>query len=473
MRLYIVCIVLLCLTGWNGLFAQSTPCYFQKDTGTVNTEISNSVIELSDGTIYVTGSQSNGPLGNNDVALLKFDPCGNLLWIKYYGDSLANDAFYINKTADEKLLIAGQTATLANNTEASFYLLDSSGNILLQKLYGGGLDQMVRYVEQTADKGYVMCGYASDSYGSNDSYVIKTDSLGNVQWDLVVGGPSVEYADMVHELPDGNYVISGDTKSFGAGATDVQMVKCDKDGNIIWDKYYGDALDNGCQGVLLLSNGNYLSYGETNIPNSVAFDFFIEEIDTAGNSISRHTFGGPAADALFDIVELPGMDFMCTGYSRSYNGLQAYDIVLFKIDSTGNMKWLKNISSPGIDIGYRMIPSLYGDYIITGLFDLDNGNYFVMRTDTIPNTSVGISDPATPGQVQLFPNPASGQVTIGLTGGATKAVLLNISGQNIGEIPLVGGKCRFDVQALAPGAYSVLVYQGYELITVKKLFIKH
>lgn len=472
MRLYIVFVALFASLAHFRTHAQ-TPCYFQKDTGTIDTEISNSVVELSDGTLYVAGSQMNGPLGNNDVALLKFDKCGNLLWTKFYGDSLANDAFYIEKTSDERLLIAGQTATPANNSDALFYVLDSSGNVLLQKLYGGGLDQMVRYVEQTADKGYVMCGYASDPYGSNDTYVIKTDSAGNIQWDLTAGGPSVEYADMVRELPDGNFIISGDTKSFGAGATDVEMIKCDKNGNIIWDKYYGDALDNGCQGVKVLSNGNYVSYGETNIPNNLAFDFFIEVMDTAGNSLSKHVFGGPSGDALFDLVEMPGMDFMCTGYSRSFNGFSAYDIVLFRVDSAGNMKWLKNIFNPGIDIGYRLIPSMFGDYVLTGLYEADNGNYFLMRTDTIANTNVGLSENGIVKETTLYPNPACGHITLEADRVFTSAVLYDISGARIREFGLAPGKNTLSLAGLGAGAYTLALRGSGGQHLVKKLFITH
>ena len=67
--------------------SQTSSCYFLKDTGSAEIETSNSVVELNDGTIYVTGTQGNGPHGNDDMSLIKFDSCGNVLWIKYFGDS--------------------------------------------------------------------------------------------------------------------------------------------------------------------------------------------------------------------------------------------------------------------------------------------------------------------------------------------------------------------------------------------------
>lgn len=472
MRPYIVLLLVLYCFFAKAQKEKPLPCYFLKDTGTVNTETSYGAVELSDGSIYVAGVQTSGPFGNDDVALLKYDACGNVLWIKYYGDTLSNDAFYINKTADERLVITGQTATPDNNSDAFLYLLDTSGVVLWQKLYGDSVDQMSKYVEQTADKGFVFCGYTSDAFGSNDTYVVKTDSAGNQQWQLVVGGPSVEYADMVHELPDGNFLFTGDTKSYGNGATDVEITKCDKNGNIIWDKYYGDHLNNGCQGIYLLNNGNYLSYGETEVPNSVAFDFFIEMIDTAGNSISRHAFGGTAADALFSLTELPGLELMCTGYSRSFNGLQAYDIVLFKTDTAGNMKWLKNIYNPGIDIGYKIIPSLYGDYIITGLYAANNGNYFLTRTDTMANTNVAV--PAIPAKndISVFPNPASNELILS-ENTAKNITFFNANGQKIKEFAPNANPAKISISDLPNGFYLLQITQNDGQKLVKKLCVDH
>jgi hypothetical protein len=473
MRSYIVCTLLFSAFCSSAQSSQHlTPCYFLTDTGTSAQEISNSAVELSDGTIYVTGSQENGPYGNNDVALLKYDACGNVLWIKYYGDSLANDAYYLNKTSDEKLIVVGQSATSNNGNDAVLYVLDSSGAILMQKTYGDPLEQMAKYVEQTRDKGFVFCGYTSDAYGSNDGYVVKVDSAGNLKWQGVVGTPGIEYSDMVHELPDGNFLLSGDTKQFG-GNTDVELTKFDRNGNVIWDKTYGDQLENGCQGVYLLSNGNYLSYGETNVMGSVAFDFFIQMVDTAGNSISRHTFGGTAADALFSLTETSGMDLICTGYSRSYNGFQPYDIVLFRVDTAGNMKWLKNIASPGVDIGYKLIPSMFGDYVITGLFGSNNNDYFLMRTDSAPNTNVGVKS-VNYFDAAIYPNPAAGEVFIALEGSQDQPVRIeSLAGELISELRLPAGTHRLDVRALPNGAYMLFVGNKQSSMVVKKMFINH
>jgi hypothetical protein len=449
--------------------SQTTSCYFLKDTGTAEIETSSSVVELNDGTIYVAGAQGNGPNGADDIALLKFDACGNVLWIKYFGDSLNNEALYINKTWDQKLIMVGQTGTQSNGSDIFFYILDSSGTIQFQKLYGDSLEQMAKYVEQTSDKGFVFCGYTTDAAGSNDTYAVKIDSAGNEKWHIQVGGPLPENGDAIHELADGNYLLTGDTKSFGSGGTDVEVVKCDKNGNIIWDKTYGDNLENGCQGIIEMSNGKYLSFGETNIPSSVAFDFFIEMLDTNGSVISRHTFGGTASDALFSLVEVPGMEFMCTGYSRSFNGFSAYDVVLFKVDTAGQMKWLKNITSPGIDIGYKIIPSVNGDYLITGLFADNNGNYFLIHSDTVGNTNVDMKSFSVQNELSIYPNPFNSKISVNTFSGHYKKIeIFNLTGIKMGEFTREGtDEQPIDLSYLSSGQYIIRVITNEGILNKK------
>ncbi|HWY39087.1 MAG TPA: T9SS type A sorting domain-containing protein [Bacteroidia bacterium] len=438
--------------------AQTAPCYFLKDTGTVNTETSNSVTEFRDGTIYVTGVQGNGLHGNDDIALLKFDSCGNVLWIKYYGDSLSNQGLGINKTTDGKLVIIGTTGNASGNNDILFIKLDSSGNILFQKKYAVAANQSAKWIEQTSDKGFIFCGFVADSYGSNDIYVVKIDSVGIVQWTQQVGSTGNEYADAVHETSAGNFIVTGDENSYGAGGYDVEIIKISKTGYIIWDKTFGDRLNNGCQGIIELSNGKYLSYGETETPSSIIFDFFIELVDTSGVSISRHTFGGPAADALFSAVELPGMEFLCTGYSRSYNGFQQYDVVIFKVDSSGQMKWLKDIVSPGIDIGYEIIPSCKRDYLVTGLFGDNNGNYFLTRTDTLGNTTVGVNTISNKNEMWIYPNPFTKDICV--SGDQIKSItIIDLLGSKLVQISPIknNGNCTIDLSYLLPGQYIIQV----------------
>lgn len=434
-----------------GVHAQSTPCFFQRDTGTVYGEISQSVVELNDGSTYVTGIQNNGPIGNDDVGLLKFDACGNVLWVKYYGDTLANDGTFINKTHDGNLVVIGQTQIDNDTTAVFLYKLDTAGAVLFKRQYINSINQSVKYVKETWDKGFILCGYIAVS-GANNSYVLKTDSVGNVQWQQMIGGSSNKYAQYIYETSDTNFIMVGDVSTPHNGV-DVEVVKINRNGNIIWDKTYGDNLNNGSQGIIELSTGQYLFFGETGVPNSVAFDFFIQKIDTAGNDLVRHVFGGTATDALFSLVETTGLNFICTGYSASYNGGSSDDVVIFKIDSTGQIKWLKNIFNPGADIGYEIKPSAFGGYLVTGLYAKNNNNYFLTRSDTIGNTSAGINDFENKSDVVFYPNPASNEITVQASNPLGNIYIYNTLGELVWQSQTKKLQKQLDISILPPGIY--------------------
>jgi len=55
-------------------------------------------------------------------------------------------------------------------------------------------------------------------------------------------GGEAEVGFSVKETPDGGYVLAGNTNSYGAGGLDFWVLKTDSLGRIEWQKTYGDTL---------------------------------------------------------------------------------------------------------------------------------------------------------------------------------------------------------------------------------------
>ena len=118
-------------------------------------------------------------------------------------------------------------------TDGWLVRVDQAGNELWNKTYGGTGDDIFWKLVQTSDGGYAMAGY-TDSYGAGDYdyWLVKTDSSGNELWNKTYGGPAYDEARGLVQTSDGGYALSGRTYSFGAGLSDVWLVKVDPSGNL-------------------------------------------------------------------------------------------------------------------------------------------------------------------------------------------------------------------------------------------------
>lgn len=404
-RFVILNVLLNCTT----LFAQ--PAYFETWFGTPEYDYARSVKQIGSGSVFVAGYQSNGPNGGYDVSLHKLDRFGNLIWTKNFGDSLANTALFMNVCSDGNLLLCGETQTPQNTQNAFLYKVDTTGTVIWYQTYGGAGNESAKYVTETQSGDFVMTGFVSGP-GGNEIYLVRTDPQGNERWWSRYGGLDNEYADAVRELPDGDLIITADTKSFGQGGYDVELIRTDSLGNVQWDYTYGDPWQNGCQGILITSDMKFISYGETEIFQFSAFDFYIEKIDTSGTSIWRRTFGGSnTSDAAFSAVELPDGYMLC-GYSNSY--MQGpISVVVLKTDTAGQLLWAHPFGLTGIDIGYEIIPSQNNGHYVVGTSNVDGDDQcYLLHVDG--SGWAGINEPENEQELAVFPNPASDFLTVGL-----------------------------------------------------------
>ena len=130
------------------------------------------------------------------------------------------------------------------------------------RTYGGIGYEEATCVVQTSDKGYAIAGYTS-SYGAgwSDFWLVKTDSDGNKLWDKTYGGSKIDRAYCVVQTSDGGYALAGYTESYGAGSDDFWLVKTDSDGNKLWDKAYGGTGSDWASCVVQTSDGGYALAG--------------------------------------------------------------------------------------------------------------------------------------------------------------------------------------------------------------------
>jgi len=97
---------------------------------------------------------------------------------------------------------------------------------LWMSTFGGDSNDYGWAVTETSDGNFVMVGNTW-SYGAGDAdfWLIKTDADGDIIWDKLLGGPGIDGGVCIRQTEDGNLIVLGDTSSFGTGNSDLWLVR--------------------------------------------------------------------------------------------------------------------------------------------------------------------------------------------------------------------------------------------------------
>jgi len=184
-----------------------------------------SVQQTSDGGYIITGNRYGG------VYLIKTNANGDTIWTKTFGGT--GNGYSVRQTSDGGYIIAGYTSSFgAGGYDVYLIKTNANGDTIWTKTFGGTGNDCGYSVQQTLDGGYIIAGYTSSfGAGGYDVYLIKTDANGNAVWTKTFGGNDNDYGRSVQQTSDGGYIITGYTASFGAGGSDVYLIKTDANGN--------------------------------------------------------------------------------------------------------------------------------------------------------------------------------------------------------------------------------------------------
>ena len=400
--------------------------------GGSNNDQAYAIQQTADGGYIVAGWTSSSGAGNDDMSVLKLDSAGNVAWQKTYGGSGSEGAYSIQQTADGGYIVAGWTYSFGAGQNDMWVLkLDSAGNFVWQKTYGGSSYEEAYSIQQTGDGGYVVAGYTySSGAGDADMWVLKLDSYGNIVWQKIYGGSGDDRAYSVQQTADGGYIVAGRSNTFKAGLWDMWVLKLDSSGAVTWQKTYGASVGEFAWSVQQIADGNYIVGGFTHSFGAGNYDMLVLKLDSAGNILWQKTFGGSSNEEVFSIQHTADGGNIAAGYTMSFGAGDA-DMWVFKLDSSGNMVWQKNYGGSNEDQAKSIQQTADGSYIIAGFTkSFGSGNYdmWVLKLD-----STGNMDPACTfiNTSSVLPSNSS------LTGANTSATIAttSISGTNTSITP--------------------------------------
>jgi uncharacterized delta-60 repeat protein len=425
------------------------------------------VQQTTDGGFVVAGRTYSFGAWSGDIYLVKADSQGDTLWSRTYGGSSGDWAYSVQETTDGGYIVAGYaTSTGANGEDFYFVKTNNHGDTLWTRSYGGGNNDEAYSVQQTADEGYISAGWTySFGAGDSDFYLVKLNSQGNILWTRTYGGYSADNARSVQQTSDEGYILAGNTWSFGAGNDDFYLVKTNSQGDTLWTRTYGGSSWDHATSVRQTFDGGYIIAGSTQSFGAGYDDFYLVKTDDQGDTLWTRSYGGDLFDYAYSVQQTADGGYVVAGYSCSF-GTFDYDFYLVKTNSQGDTLWTRRYGGSDDDDAFCVQQTTDGGYVIGGHTYASNegiNKFYVVKTGPESQGSEQI-EMSTPEQYAVypnFPNPfnASTQIVYELpkTGRVSLSVF-NLLGEEVTNLVAgvqAGGRHSvvFDGSGLASGVY--------------------
>ncbi|HTA26771.1 MAG TPA: T9SS type A sorting domain-containing protein [Bacteroidia bacterium] len=288
-------------------------------------------------------------------------------WEKTIGGTNSDEGFAVSPTADGGYAITGTTLSFGQGGYDVYVVkLNSIGNLQWTKTIGGTVNEFGWSIIQTKDKGYIVTGYTNSfGVGNNDVYVIRLDSIGTLLWTKTIGNNEDDFGRSIIQSKDGGFLIAGTVNN---GVSDnAYIIKLDSSGSLLWNKDIG-TLDNDLYSIVGTKDGGYIVAGYTAefgyYPSHE--NLYIIKFDSNDNAKWSKTSGGTGGyDGAYSIIQSSDGGYVAAGYTDSY-GQGGYDVYVVKFDSLGNYLWNRTIGGTGTDVGYSLVQANDGGFLITG-----------------------------------------------------------------------------------------------------------
>jgi len=288
-------------------------------------------------------------------------------WFKHYGGSSDDKGFSIQQTSEGGYIVAGETGSYTHGgADFAIYKLDSLGNKTWFRHYGGAYMDRAYSIQQTSEGGYVVAGYTySYSHGIEDFAIYKLNSSGDKIWFKHYGGANNDEGYSIQQTSDGGYIVAGETQSFTSGGADFAIYKLDSSGNKVWFKHYGGTGEEVAYSIQQTSDGGYIVAGYTESYTYGNEDFAIYRLDSNGNQVWFKHYGGIGYDGAKSIQQTTDGGYIVTGYTGSFS-VASYDFAIYKLNSSGSKDWFKNYGGTDWDEGASVKQTSDGGYVVAG-----------------------------------------------------------------------------------------------------------
>ncbi|HDG68557.1 MAG TPA: hypothetical protein ENG11_05375 [candidate division Zixibacteria bacterium] len=324
------------------------------------------------------------------LVMLLFSPSGG--WELIYDESGTEVGYSVVQTDDGGYAVAGEASIPGGYGGADFYLVkvSSDGEVLWSRTYGGECNDKGYHILKTEDGGFIIVGESHPCHPDSEYpyfsyiYVVKTTLSGDTVWTKTISETGKDVGYWIEPAVDGGYVIAGVSDNDDSLFTgDALLLKIDTYGNVIWTHSYGGSNREIANSVRQTADGGYIIAGFSSSPTDSG-DIYLIKTDNEGNVIWERVYEDDYITIGNQVVQTSDGGYAVIGSTIPAEGAPG-DVYLLKTDSEGNILWSRTYGDYSDDRGSSIDITSDGGFIITGLYGFDpfmvTGSVYLIRTN--------------------------------------------------------------------------------------------
>ncbi len=325
-----------------------------------------------DGGYAVVGDTRSFGDGGTDIYLVKVDDKGIMQWSKTFGGGKDDHGMSVITNDKGNYVIAGLTNSFGEpGSDMYFMEVGQNGEKIWENTVGDNIFNAAYTIKETAG-GYIAAGYMSQEEHTLAS-LVKLDSKGNVIWKKSFGGDGWNIFYSVLSLKNSGYLACGYSTLTNEAKSSVYVVKTDRQGKLLWERTYGGKRENRAYAAVETDDGGFLIGGKTTsfISKGIGWDIYLIKIAASGEKQWERFITAADLDVGKPLIK-DGAGFAVVGTKKCY-GICDANVVFAKVDASGNTSDFRVFSGIRDDYANTILKSKDGGYVICGS-TLSGGN---------------------------------------------------------------------------------------------------
>ena len=263
-------------------------------------------------------------------------PAPTPLWHRIYGGASSDRGYSVIECSDGGFAFTGYADNETDYYEIWFVRTDADGHKLWGRSYNyggpGSYGGEGRSIVEVSSGGFAILGNAFNTSHWENAFIIRTDVNGTQLWNQTYGMSDIDIGWSLIEVSTGGFAMVGNADNATyPSLTSTWMLRMDASGNHLWNRTFGGAGWDYCYNIIEYGGG-FVFIGRTSSYGAGNSDLFLLRTDSNGVHLWNTTWGGFHHERGYDLIEVSSGGLAVIGRTVSY-GSGDSDAVLIRFPS--------------------------------------------------------------------------------------------------------------------------------------------